>query len=563
MSEKGDASLPPRLVRSIGALQSKTFDLAIIGGGITGAGVARHAAAAGLSVALVEAEDFASGTSSKSTKLIHGGLRYLAMGDLKLVKEAALERKSVHDMAPHLAEPVTMVMPLRNGWQWWKFKIGLSLYEWLGAVAPGDRHRSWSSQQLKAREPSIEADAFPYTWAYREYLTDDARLVLGALRAAAGQGAECSSYVRVELIERRRDQFFLHSRDQITGNEFPIRCRCVVNATGPWAERVLAGEAAVQNLDTSAADMVGGARLHLSKGVHIAVPHDRLPINNMIFMETSDKRVIFAIPRGQVTYLGTTDTSYALGPDRWPSVSDEDIHYLLAPLASYFTGKPIEPADVVSTWAGLRPLINQSGKTASKMSRKDEIWIDERGVITIAGGKLTGFRLMAEEVMEQVGRALGRSVEMSDPLAALPGGDFSVTNLSVDNGSAPTALGAEIARIGARYQIADAIAGRLVRLYGTEVENVLGVAPQPICGCVFVEEVDWAVSTEGALSLEDVLYRRLRCVWFEPRELVVLLPVVADRMAKLLEWDSAEHLRQRVQVEERIAFDLAAVPLSV
>lgn len=574
MSDSNQEDQIPRLERCLGSLQAKTFDLAIVGGGITGAGIARHASAAGLSVVVLEASDFASGTSSKSTKLIHGGLRYLAMGDIKLVREAALERKSVHQMAPHLAEPVSMVMPLRNRWQWLKFKVGLSVYEALGGVAAGDRHQGWNAAELGESEPALRTADFPHTWAYREYLTDDARLVLAALRAASSNGAECANYVRVESIEARRGQYFLYSRDQLDDAELTIRCRCVVNAAGPWAEQVLDGKVAKlavpnQGIPNQASGNVSNAeqaqdtssdphpRLHLSKGVHIAVPRARLPINNMIFMDTHDNRVIFAIPKGQVTYIGTTDTTYEPGPDRWPPVTDEDIQYLLAPLADYFAGEPLTAADVVSTWAGLRPLIHETGKAAKEMSRKEEVWVSKNGVITIAGGKLTGFRLMAEEVMEQVGKHLQRDVELQAPLATLPGGDFS----SDSEVFTPVSLDAEIARIGARYQVDDDAAGRLVRLYGTEVEDVLGESPRAVSGSVFAEEVDWAIETDGAISLEDVIYRRLRSVWYEPAELAELLPAVADRMAGRLDWSAKEQQRQRIAVEERIAFDLAAVPL--
>lgn len=588
MSEGSSQASRPCIVRKLGAIQSKTFDLAIVGGGVLGAGIARHAAAKGLSVVVLEAADYASGASSKSTKLMYDGLHNLQFGTIKRVQEAARERQNLHQLAPHLAEPMTMVLPLRSRWQLQKFKLRLSLYEFLGRVGRGDRRASWSASTLAAEEPSIRADEYPHSLAYREYLTDDARLVLALLRSAIADGAEATNYVRVESITQRRNQYFLRSRDILTGAELDVRCRCVVNAAGPWVEQALSGPSSVSNehsqvaelslesgsstvadLDDLSVDVPDSAksglgRLTLSKGVHIAVLREHLAINNMIILNTQDQRAIFAIPRGKVTYIGATDVSYESGPTRWPEVMEEDIQYLLAPLENYFTGETLTPEHVVSTWAGLRPLLRESGKAAQEMSRKDEVWRDDQGIIRVAGGKLTGPWLMADDVMAYVASALEREWNDEDLPMALPGGDLYERFAGDEDPSqefSPVDLRPEIDRIAARYGLGDLEAGRLVRLYGSEVEAVLGNAPTPISSSVFVEEVDWAIATDGALSLEDVLYRRLRCVWFEPTELTELLPAITERMATIFNWDVVEQHRQRVAAEERIAFDLVAVPV--
>ncbi len=593
MSQGSSKASRPCIVRKLGAIQSKTFDLAIVGGGIVGAGIARHAAAKGLSVVLVEAADYASGASSKSTKLMQDGLHNLQLGTIKRVQEAVRERQDLHRLAPHLVEAMTMVLPLRSRWQLQKFKLGLSLYEFLGRVGREDRRASWSAGTLAVAEPSIRANVYPHSLAYREYLTDDTRLVLLLLRAAIADGAEAVNYVHVESIVQRRNQYFLHSRDILTGAELDVRCRCVVNATGPWVEQALRGPSGVSKEHSQVAELSlepdssagsapdghcmdvpdsaipdlaksGSDRLALSKGVHIAVLREHLAINNMIFLDTQDQRVIFAIPRGKVTYIGATETFHEPGPERWPEVTEEDIQYLLAPLSNYFTGKQLTPADVVSTWAGLRSLIREPGKAAKEMSRKDEVWRDEQGIIMVAGGKLTGPWLMADDVMAYVASALERELNKEDQPMALPGGDLY--ERFTDGGNslqefAAIDLRPEIDRIATRYGLGDAEAGRLVRLYGSEVEAVLGNAPTLISRSVYAEEVDWAITTDGALSLEDVLYRRLRCVWYEPTELTELLPAITERMAKILNWDVIEQHRQRVATEERIAFDLAAVPV--
>ena len=512
----------------------ETFDLVIVGGGITGAGVARHASLAGLKVALFEANDFASGTSSRSSKLIHGGLRYLAMGDVALVRETALERKSVHQMAAHLAEPQWMVLPVRSRASLLKFRAGIGTYERLGAVAEHERHRNWRANDLAQEEPLLRTDQFPYACAYREYLTDDARLTLAVLRAAAGAGAQVFNYARVERIEALSDCTQVRVRSAVNTTEVVVRAKAVVNAAGPWAESL------------AAADQPLPKSLHLSRGVHISLPHAKLPLRNMLVLNTKDKRSIFAIPRGRVTYVGTTDTSFEGDADLWPPIERADVDYLLEPLNDHFAIEPLIADDVVAAWAGLRPLIFEPGKAAKEMSRKDEVWVSDSGLITIAGGKLTGFRKMAESVMQEVARVLDTSLTLEDPLQPLPGGDLD-------------SVGSRAAELSRQFNVTDAAALRLVRLYGSEAEQLLADNPEPLSrsGDLIAAEVDWAVQVEGAATLEDLLYRRMRSVWYEPADLHELLPSCAQRMADLLHWDEAQRQREIEQVQARVASELA------
>jgi glycerol-3-phosphate dehydrogenase len=522
---------------SIGAvapasLDGARFDLVVIGGGITGAGVARHAAQCGLSTLLLEAEDFAAGTSSRSTKLIHGGLRYLAMGEVALVREAALERKSLLAMAPHLTEPRWMLVPARNRLQYWKLRIGIGLYEWLGAVPPGERHRNYRRQALAGIEPLLDRSRLPYACVYREYLTDDARLVIATLRAAAADGAVVCNYARVTGIDEEADGCRLAAVDVRSGDAFSVAAACVVNAAGPWVESLLPADGGRET-----------PRLHLSKGVHLVVERARLPVRNMVMMTAEDGRPVFAIARGGVTYVGTTDTSYHGGPDHWPAVTDADIAYLLRTVDAHFPEAGIRDGDIVASWAGLRPLINQPGKAAREMSRRDEIW--RRGaLVTVAGGKLTGFRRMAEEAMAAVGEVLGRDTTMPRPLSTVAGGDIDDVAASTDE-------------VGRRYQLDARQASRLVRLYGAEAAVVLGERPTPLTPSTFAEEVDWAVDVEGARTLEDVVYRRLRVAWFLPDELEQAVDRIADRMAARLGWDAATVEAQTRAVQARLADELA------
>ncbi|HEX7035314.1 MAG TPA: glycerol-3-phosphate dehydrogenase/oxidase [Pseudomonadales bacterium] len=529
------ATEPARLARRpVAELAGETFDLVVVGGGITGAGVARHAAAAGLRTVLLDADDFASGTSSRSTKLIHGGLRYLAMGDFGLVREGALERKSLHVMAPHLTEPRWMLVPARSRIGRLKLQLGIGLYERLGAVPRADRHRRRNAADLAEAEPLLRRDRLPWACVYREYLTDDARLVLATLRAAAARGAETCNYAAVTALRPGPRDCLVVVSDRCRGGEVELRARCVVNAAGPWVEELLPAERAMP---------LQRPRIHLSKGVHAVLDRARLPIRHMVMMTAADGRPVFAIARGAVTYLGTTDTSHGGPACRWPAVTATDVDYLLTTANAHFAIEPLTAADVLATWAGLRPLIHQPGKAPKEMSRRDEIWREGR-LVTIAGGKLTGFRKMAEAVMAVVGTVLERDVAMADPLERLPGGEL-----------ADVAAAAQ--RLEQRHRLAPATAERLVRLYGSEAEQVLGPAPQPLTASTFVEELDWAATVEGARTLEDVVYRRLRAAWFLPDEVEALLQPAAARLAARFGWSEMETAEQVARVRDRLAAELA------
>lgn len=524
----------PRLARRrLPDMAGDLFDVVVVGGGITGAGVARHAAACGLRTLLLEAEDFASGTSSRSTKLIHGGLRYLAMGDFALVREGVLERKSLLAMAPHLTEPRWMLVPARHRLEYFKLRLGIGLYEWLGAVAGAERHRNWRREDLAAGEPLLDRERLPWACVYREYLTDDARLVLATLRAAAADGADVCNYARVESVHQGTQECTLQVADARSGEGCRIRGRSVVNAAGPWVESLLTDGA-------SAA--YPGRRLHLSKGVHLVIAHQRLPVRNIVMMTAPDGRPVFAIARGAVTYVGTTDTTHPGAAEHWPEVTTSDVDYLLATVNDHFRTTPVSRDEVLTTWAGLRPLIAQPGKAPKEMSRRDEIWRDG-AMVTVAGGKLTGFRKMAEAAMTAVGEVLGREVDMPRPLAPLPGGDIDSVTALID----------EVAR---RYDLDRPVAVRLVRLYGSEVVRVLGERPRRLSPSVFAEEVAWAVDVEGAMGLEDVIYRRLRAAWFLPDEVQSLLGHAGGMLNERLGWKRGEIDSQTSLIRRRLADEL-------
>lgn len=520
-------------------LSGEIWDVVIIGGGITGAGAARHAAQAGLRTLLLEAADFAAGTSSRSTKLIHGGLRYLAMGDVALVREGALERRSLLTMAPHLTDPRWMLVPARSRLEYLKLRVGISLYEWLGRVSRAERHRNLVGAALAVAEPELDVSRTPWACLYREYQTDDARLVLATLRAAARDGAVVCNHLPVIKLERGAEGCRITATDARRNTSITLSARAVVNAAGPWVETLLARADGGQRGSGSQ-----GRALHLSKGVHVVVPHGRLPVRNMIMMTAADGRPVFAIERDGVTYIGTTDTSHKDGPTVWPSVDASDVTYLLATANTHFPASALTPRDVIATWAGLRPLIRQPGKSPREMSRRDEIWRDGP-LVTIAGGKLTGFRRMAEQTMAAVSAVLGRPVAMPQPLATLPGGERADIDGLVDD-------------IAVRYQLQPEVAKRLARLYGAETFAVLGVNPRPLSASTFEQEVLWALDVEGAETLEDVIYRRLRTAWYLPEECRESLGAVAQLVASRKGWSADRLAQERAVVDARLADDLAA-----
>lgn len=537
MTVPGALASPDR-DRVLDALEAQVFDCAVIGGGITGAGIAREAARRGLSAALLEADDFASGTSGRSSKLIHGGLRYLAMGDVGLVRETALERKHVHRLAPHLAERRWMVVPVRSRAGLLKFRAALATYERLGAVDEADRHRTWDAETLAEAEPALRRDRYPWAVAYREYLTDDARLVLANVRDAVARGAVALAHVPVEriVVEQGRATG-VEARCTESGRVVRVRARAIVNAAGPWVE-------AVRRLAQPDAPPM----LHLSKGVHVGLPRARLPVAHVAVLGAADKRSIFAIPRGEIVYVGTTDTSHPGGAEHWPPVLREDVVYLLEPLPRYFDVAPLAPADCVTAWAGLRPLLAEPGKAPVELSRRDEITVGPAGIVTIAGGKLTGYRRMANDVVARVGEALGRSLPgPAEVDAPLPGGDFDGD------------LDALAARLEAALELGPGVALRLARLYGSEAASVAGRGALPLApgAVVLAGELDWAIAVEGATTLEDFVYRRTRVALYDPGSREAVIEPAARAMAAALGWSAARTADEIAGVRARLAADLA------
>lgn len=383
--------------KTIDNLEREEFDLIVIGGGITGGGIALDAASRGLKVALLEKGDFASGTSSKSTKLIHGGLRYLKQFDFWLVKEVGSERAIVHKLAPHLVLPEKMLLPLiENGsYGKWLTSIGLKVYDILAQVTGDDKRKMLEKKEAMKLEPLLPKKILNGAGYYAEYRTDDARLTIENIKTSLLFGAQALNYAKVnEFIYDKEKVAGVKATDQTTGKEFIIKSKFVISAAGPWVDEL-------RSLNNSKK----GKQLHLTKGVHLVFPYEKLPVKQSCYFDIPDGRMMFAIPRGKVTYVGTTDTNYNDSKDN-VRTNLADAIYLISAVNNMFPDINLELEDIVSSWAGLRPLIHEEGKSASELSRKDEIFVSDTGLISIAGGKLTGYRKMAERVVDRIAKRM-------------------------------------------------------------------------------------------------------------------------------------------------------------
>ncbi len=348
-------------------------------------------------MALLEKGDFASGTSSKSTKLIHGGLRYLKQFDFWLVKEVGSERAIVHKLAPHLVLPEKMLLPLIDGGSYgkWLTSIGLKVYDILAQVSGDDKRKMLEKKEALELEPLLPKKKLKGAGYYAEYRTDDARLTIENIKTSLTFGAVALNYAEVTAFDYTDDIISgLHFKDVISGHEFTIKSKYVISAAGPWVDEL-------RSINNSKK----GKRLHLTKGVHLVFPHAKLPVKQSVYFDVPDGRMIFAIPRGKITYVGTTDTNYDQDKDDI-KLDLVDALYLISAVNNMFPKINLELEDIISSWAGLRPLIHEEGKSTSELSRKDEIFISDTGLISMAGGKLTGYRKMAERVVNLLSKKM-------------------------------------------------------------------------------------------------------------------------------------------------------------
>jgi glycerol-3-phosphate dehydrogenase len=543
------------------ALGREEWDLLVVGGGITGAAAARDAAGRGLNVALVDAGDFGTGTSSRSSRLVHGGLRYLETYDFGLVFEASAERRRLLELAPHLVHPLPFVFPVYRGGPtpFLMLWAGMWLYDALALFRNIHGHRILRKDDLAREEPELRRDGLAGAAMYYDAAVDDARLTLANARGAHEAGAAVVSHAEVvAFLDDGKGVRGARVRDRLTGEETEVRARVTLNATGPWSD-------AVRRL----ADPAAKPRLRPTKGVHILVERARIGNRRAItFQSPIDGRVMFVLPWGDFTYVGTTDTDYAGSPAD-VRADAADVDYLVKSANSVFPNARLTSADVVSTWAGIRPLLAPRAADAkeSATSREHEIWWDKSGLLSIAGGKLTTYRVMAEQVVDRAVRRLrdrfnaesGISPTADLPLPGAPHEPWDEFAARIESEAGALGIDAEVAK-------------HLTRAYGEDAEAVLeSIRGDRALGERIVPrfpylwaEVPHAVRHEMAMTLDDLLVRRLH-LFYEARDGgLSVAREVAERMAREpgIGWDAAEIERQveryRAAVEATRGFGTGA-----
>jgi glycerol-3-phosphate dehydrogenase len=496
----------------VASLRMGEFDLVVIGGGITGAGIALDATLRGLRVALVEKRDFASGTSSASSKLIHGGLRYLEHGEFGLVREALRERHVLLRIAPHLVRPLRIVVPqyAGTGRARWMLKIGLSLYDWLAGRERIGRHRRLDAAELVAPATGLRSDGLKDGFEFFDAQMDDARLCLEVVLTAMAAGAAVANYV--EAVEIRHDRSGhacgCEAVDQLTGESFGITARRVVNAAGPWLDEV-------NRIDDGAAP----ARLAPTKGVHIVLPSVGLTAG-LLVTHPADGRVMFVLPWMNRTLVGTTDTFCDNRPDDI-AADDDDVDYLLT-AANYYFGQRFTRPDVLATMAGLRPLLHRNSKDPSAVSREFSIFRSKSGLWSIAGGKYTTYRSMAEALVDRVVTDLGESAPGTEcrtaehRLIGCPAEEWEAFRQRTPR---------ELAN---RFRLDEPVAAHLVDRYGCQAITLLdefankASSRQPIVAGEpdIRAELQFQAAHEMAIRPADHLLRRTRLGLFHPELLV-------------------------------------------
>ena len=527
------------------AATAKPYDLVVVGGGVVGAGIARDAALRGMKVALLERRDLGYGTSSKSSKLVHGGLRYLEQGELKLVFEGVSERAVQMRNAPHLVRPVPFFVPIykthRPGLR--IIDIGLWIYDAMAMFSTTQLHKTFPAREVAKLEPALERKGLAGALEYFDCLTDDARLTLENALDARQMGAELHTYT--ELVGAKFDKkgrvTSVLARGTLDGRPLELATRAVVVAAGPWVDEVM----------TRLGLPPARPLLRPTKGIHVVVPSDRLPVERAVTLFTKDERVMFALPWIERTVIGTTDTDYQ-GDPADVAASGDDVRYCCDQANQFFPGSKLTPNDVIATWAGLRPLVASDATRTHDVSREHEVFVHEQGVIVIAGGKLTTYRRMAKDTLDRVTEWLGdyydgwkgeRTIaRCTTKHRALPGAQGMIPE--GEKMAPEDAVAALSNRLARDHGVNERVGEHLAWTYGVHAAKVLArAAAEPalrerLNGDLpyLWAEVDHAVDEELAKTVEDVLARRTQMLLRGMDQGLDVAERVADRMAKRLKW---------------------------
>lgn len=534
--------------QSIKKMKDTEYDLFIIGGGITGSGIALDAVTRGMKVGLAEMQDFAAGTSSRSTKLVHGGLRYLKQFEVKMVAEVGKERAIVYENGPHVTTPEWMLLPFHKGGTFGAFStsIGLRVYDFLAGVKKKERRVMLSRDEVLQKEPLIKKEGLKGGGYYVEYRTDDARLTIEVAKRAAEFGADLLNYTKVVGFTYENGKVNgVELQDVLTGESYTVRAKKVVNAAGPWVDTL-------REKDSSK----NGKSLRLTKGVHLVIDQSRFPLKQAVYFDTPDGRMVFAIPRDGKAYVGTTDTFYEEDPVH-PTMTSEDREYIINSINFMFPDAKITEKDIESSWAGVRPLIHEEGKDPSEISRKDEIWVSDSGLITIAGGKLTGYRKMAETVVDLVAKQMK---EENDKVF----GECQTKTLKISGGDVGgsqnlDAFIEKLHKVGVELGLTVKEAKQMTRMYGSNIGKVFSLISnnqETILKYGFSKEVfgklAYAIEEEMVATPVDFFLRRTGALLFNIDWVFEWKESVVQYMADVFNWTENEKKKYIDELEKEL-----------
>lgn len=581
--------------KEIEKLKSKKFDLLIIGGGITGAGVALQAAASGLSVALLEMQDFAEGTSSRSTKLVHGGLRYLKTFDVEVVADTVGERAKIQGIAPHIPKADPMILPIfdepGSTFNLFSIKVAMDLYDHLAGIT-GGKYANYmlSKEEILKREPQLESKGLLGGGVYLDYRNNDARLVIENIKKAVEDGAVAVSRLKVEEIFHNDDGKVagVKAKDLLNDESITINSQLIINTAGPWSD-------IVKQLDK---EIDHKPHMRPTKGVHLVVDGEKLKVPQPTYFDTGeqDGRMIFVIPRENKTYFGTTDTDYQGDFDN-PRVEQSDVDYLLKIVNRRYPDAKLSVNDIEAAWAGLRPLISEAGgdyngttkekisdenfekiinaaedyskgnqsraaveKTItgaakeepkdnpSAVSRGSDLTIAEDGLLILSGGKLTDYRLMASEAMKKIIDLLDQKVELIDSAKyPISGGDFDAKNVDEEL--------EKFAKAGEDQGLSKEDAKYIADLYGSNAEKVFALKDEKVFDGLSQGEsmsLLYALQAEMVVTPVDYLLRRSNYMLFISHRLMEIKDTVVEAMAEYFDWDQATKETYQSDLENQI-----------
>jgi glycerol-3-phosphate dehydrogenase len=524
-------------------------DLIVIGGGITGAGILRDAANRDLKVLMLEKGDFASGTSSWSSKLVHGGLRYIAQYHFGLTRESCLERDLLVKHNPNLVRPLSSLFPAYKGSKepLWKVRLGLGLYSALSNFRKTSRFDTLNKRQTLENCPDLNADNLQGSGHYYDAQVDDARLVLETIKNARDMGAEAVNYAKVCNINHT-DKGKIKSvtvSDSITGKEYKIRASVIINSTGPHVEKV-------RSLD----HQIEHPEIRPAKGVHLVIPSDRIQSKSFVSFKSDDNRHLFYIPWGDVALLGTTDT-FSKEIDN-PTVSQKDVDYILAATNKAFPNAQLTEKDICSVYAGVRPLVqSDEEKTPSNaISREHKVWIDPSGLISVSGGKLTTFRQMGKEVndiaIKQLPKKTRKNLKKSN-----------TKHLSLRNDKIDTAI--LKSTLSNKFNLNAKVVEHLIQNYGDSSIKLMEEAKPEERGAISTSmftyaEIPWVINHESATNLTDILERRMRMAIFSKDQGLTEINKIASIAAKAAGWDHKRKEQEIKSYKERIKLKYSIQP---